>query len=86
MSKCDKLLKKAQNSPNNLHFEDICYLAECYGFEFKGQRGSHRQYKRPGHNELMNYQSIHGKAKPNEVKQLLNAIEELAKPDEGGEN
>lgn len=81
MSKCDKLLKKAENSPKNLSFTEICQLAECYGFEFQRQSGSHVIYEHPlltiEQNRFMNFQNINGKAKPYQVKQLLKAISYL---------
>lgn len=78
MDKCGKLLTKARNSPNNLSFDDICYLAECFGFIFQRQNGSHAIYEHAGlqveHNRVMNFQNFKGKAKPYQVKQLLKAI------------
>lgn len=78
MGKCDKLLEKARNSPNNFSFSDICYLAECYGFRFERQQGSHKIYKHPklllSQNRIMNFQNFGGKAKPYGVRQLLGAI------------
>lgn len=81
MAKCDKLLQKAKNSPNNLRFEDICKLAECYGWEFARQDGtSHALYFHPSLGNqvgsMMNFQNRNGKAKRGQVRQLLNAIEE----------
>lgn len=81
MSKAEKLLQKAANSPKNLSFDDLCGLAECYGWIFQRQSGSHRIYMHPqlGNNvgSMMNFQPREGKAKPSQVKQLLNAIEAL---------
>lgn len=78
MSRCDKLLKKAENSLNNFSFTEICQLAECFGFEFQRQSGSHKIYEHPilavEQNRLMNFQNFNGKAKPYQVKQLLRAI------------
>jgi len=78
MGKCDKLLEKAKNSPNNFSFAEICQLAECYGFVFQRQRSSHVIYEHPNlrieQNRLMNFQDFKGKAKPYQVKQLLRAI------------
>jgi hypothetical protein len=74
----DKLLNKARTSPGNLRFEEICQLAEEYGFEFKRQGGSsHRIYKHPNVFKLMNFQNVNGMAKAYQVKQLLNAIDNL---------
>lgn len=78
MSKCDKLLEKAENSPNNFSFSEICQLAECYGFVFQRQSSSHVIYEhlnlRIEQNRLMNFQNFKGKAKPYQVKQLVRAI------------
>lgn len=81
MARCAKLLDKAARSPKNLKFEDLCALAECYGWVFQRQCGSHRIYIHPGlgnaFGSMMNFQSRDGKAKPFQVRQLLEAIEEL---------
>jgi len=82
MSKCDKLLEKAKNSPNNFSFAEICQLAECYGFIFQRQSASHIIYEHPTlkieQNRLLNFQNFKGKAKPYQVKQLLKAISYLS--------
>ena len=82
MANCDKLLQKAKNNPADLRFTEICNLIECYGFELARTKGSHFMYKYPGRRELINLQDKNGKAKEYQVKQVLEAIEELIK-DEG---
>jgi hypothetical protein len=81
MARCAKLLDKATNSPKNIRFEDLCALAECYGWVFQRQCGSHHIYMHPGlgntAGSMMNFQPRDGRAKPTQVKQLLEAIEEL---------
>jgi len=77
MARCAKLLDKAINSPKNLRFEDLCALAKCYGWVFQRQFGSHHIYMHLRTGSLMNFQPRNGKAKPTQVKQLLDAIEEL---------
>lgn len=82
MGRCEKLLAKANDSASNLSFEEICRLAECYGWEFRRQKGSHCQYSNSKltntQGEYMNFQPDKaGKAKMYQVKQLLNAIENL---------
>jgi hypothetical protein len=47
MAKRKRLLEKPQRSPQNFGFEELCGLAECYGFVFRRQSGSHRLYKHP---------------------------------------
>ena len=81
MAKCNKLLEKARNSPNNLRIEHACALAECYGWIAVGGEGSHRVYMNPNlgnsPGSMMNFQSKKGKAKPYQVRKLLDAIEGL---------
>ncbi len=78
MGKCDKLLEKAKNSPNNFSFTEICQLAQCCGFIFQRQSASHTIYENPDleieQNRLLNFQNFKGKAKPYQVRQLLKAI------------
>ena len=81
MGRCAKLLEKAKSSPKNLKFDDLCALAECYGWAFQRQCGSHHIFLHPQlrnvTGSMMNFQSRKGKAKPSQVRQLLDAIEEL---------
>jgi predicted RNA binding protein YcfA (HicA-like mRNA interferase family) len=81
MPKCEKILKRAQASPSNLRFEELCQLAECYGFVFARQRGSHRQYKHPRLREVKTFQSHDGKAVEYQVRDLLETIESLGETD-----
>jgi len=80
MAKREKLREKAQTSPHNLRFSEICKLAESYGWVYDRQEGtSHRVYLHPllGNmpGAMMNFQDKNGKAKFYQVEQLLNAIE-----------
>lgn len=82
MGKCDKILAKANASNSSLTFAEICKLAECYGWEFRRISGSHHHYSNKelaitqGH--YMNFQPDKtGKAKAYQVRQLLDAIENL---------
>ena len=81
MPTCDKLLDQARRSQNNVRFADVCALAECYGFVFDRQNGSHRQYIRPGYAARLNFQNDKGKAKPYQVRQLLKIIDDLHRED-----
>jgi predicted RNA binding protein YcfA (HicA-like mRNA interferase family) len=80
MSNADGLLEKARNSPNNIKFDELCSLAESFGYVFKRQNGSHQVYAHPDSGSIMNFQSDKGKAKPYQVRQLLKAIN-LKEPD-----
>ena len=79
MGRCDKLYAQARNEPGSLRFDEACRLAECFGFEKRKGGGSHIAiYKYPRFKDLLNFQpDKNGKAKPYQVRQLLDAIEEL---------
>ncbi len=81
MGDLDKLLTRARQSPHNLRFEELCKLAEYFGFTNDRQRGSHCIYinlKLSREYSFMNFQEGRdGKAKPRQIKQLLEAIEHL---------
>ena len=70
-----KLLEKALNSPHNLRFAEALKLAEAFGFRVARIRGSHYILKRPGVAELLNFQNVAGKAKPYQIKQLIEIVE-----------
>ncbi|HSU15635.1 type II toxin-antitoxin system HicA family toxin [Longimicrobium sp.] len=78
MADCEKLLEAARANPAGLRIAEACTLAECFGWTFARQAGSHRLYKRQGNPNLMNFQEDrNGKAKAYQVRQLIAAIEEL---------
>ena len=82
MTTKEKLLEKAKRSPTNFTFEEICLLAERVGFVFRRQAGSHRIFKHPLYNAMMNFQPDKrdpSKAKSYQIKQLLNFIETMEK-------
>jgi predicted RNA binding protein YcfA (HicA-like mRNA interferase family) len=70
-----KLLQKALSSPANLRFDEACQLARAFGFHLSRVSGSHHIFGRPGVRELVNLQEVGGKAKPYQVKQLLDLVE-----------
>ncbi len=77
-AKCDKLFTKAQNNAAGLRFTKLIQLVECYGFVFSRQRGSHRTYKHHGLGVSIPLQpDKNGKAKPYQVKQVLDHIRAL---------
>jgi hypothetical protein len=76
MANCRLLLERARDNPEGLRFAELYRLAECFGWEYARQRGSHRLYKRAGAKALMNFQNVNGAANGYQVRQLLTAIEE----------
>lgn len=81
MKKCSKLLLKAVESPESMRFSELCRLAVCWGYEFKGQKGAHRKYKHerlrlPKEGAMFILQPDRdGNAKPYQVKQVTTAID-----------
>lgn len=59
----------------NVAFADLCGLAEALGFELRRVSGSHHVFTHPEIPQLINLQSLHGQAKPYQVRQLLKLVE-----------
>jgi hypothetical protein len=79
MGKCAGLLAKARSNAKGLRFDEVCALAECAGFSFYRQKGSHMIYKRVGYMEHIDLQRTKdGKAKPYQARQVLRHIDALA--------
>ena len=76
MTRPKTLYIKAKSSPNNFSFSELCKLAEKVGFVFRNQKGSHKMYKHPQFNKMMNFQPNGNKAPSYQIKQLLNFIDE----------
>ncbi len=49
-------------------------MAEAFGFQLARVKGSHHIYSHPSVPELVNLQSVNGKAKPYQVRQLLDLV------------
>ncbi len=78
VGRCEKLVRKARESPGSLRFAEACRLARCLGFEqVRRTAGSHRVFKKPGSRSLINLQNRDGAAIAYQVKQILNLAEEL---------
>jgi hypothetical protein len=75
-----KLLRKALSSSANLRFEEACTLARAFGFHLSRISGRHHIFARDGVRELLNLQDVRGKAKPYQVKQLLDLAERYNLP------
>ena len=71
----NEVYQKIKISSANVRFDEICKIAEMYGFMFKGGKGSHRTYARSGIIEMLNFQNVRGMAKPYQVKQLVKIID-----------
>jgi hypothetical protein len=75
--KCHKLYEKAKKNPKDLRFNELAFLCECIGMECDRTKGSHFIYKLDNPFFLISVQKMKdGKAKPYQVRQLLNFIED----------
>lgn len=70
-----KLLAKALRGSKNLRFGEAVELAKAFGFRLSRTKGSHHIFVHPTARELVNLQQVDGKAKPYQVRQLLEIVE-----------
>lgn len=77
MPKCNELLRRARANPAGPRFAQLFHLAECHGFQFARRRGSHRVYRHATARAIMTLQAVNGMAKPYQVRQLLDVIDDL---------
>jgi hypothetical protein len=71
---------------NNASFRDTCKLAELIGGTKRQGKGDHQMYSHDLYQEgNLNFQSVKGKAKPYQVRQLLDLIDDNNLLDEEGE-
>jgi predicted RNA binding protein YcfA (HicA-like mRNA interferase family) len=75
MTRAPKLLAKALAKNKNLRFDELAALAEAFGFTLARTSGSHHIYTHKHVPEILNLQSVNGKAKPYQVRQFLELVE-----------
>jgi len=73
--KKQKLLQKVLSGTKNVRFSEAVALAEAFGFRLDRINGSHHLFVHPEIPELLNLQNDSGKAKPYQIKQLLQLVE-----------
>ena len=80
-----KFLRKLLSGSKNVRFSEVVACAEAFGFRLDRVSGSHHIFVHPDIPELINLQDVKGKAKPYQIKQLLQTIEayNLRMEDEG---
>lgn len=71
-----KLLEKILAGSKNVQFSDMMSLVESFGFRLSRINGSHFIFVHPEIPELVNLQEHKGKAKPYQVRQFLQLVEE----------
>jgi hypothetical protein len=70
-----KLLLKLLSGSKNVRFSEAVAIAEAFGFRLDRVNESHHIFVHPKIPELLNLQDLKGKAKPYQVKQLLQLAE-----------
>lgn len=70
-----KLLQKLLSGTKNVRFSEAVAVAEAFGFRLDRINGSHHIFEHQDIPELLNLQNVKGKAKPYQIKQLLQLIE-----------
>jgi hypothetical protein len=87
MTQIKKILAELKNNPQNVNFTDLVKVCTHYFGEPRQQGTSHCVYKMPwGGDPRVNIQNDKGKAKPYQVRQVLDAIEKLAAIEETEES
>lgn len=71
-----KLLKKILAGSKNVQFSDMILLVEAFGFRLSRVNGCHFIFVHPAIPERINLQEHKGKAKPYQVSQFLQLVEE----------
>ena len=71
-----KLLEKILAGSKNVQFGDMTSLVEAFGFRLSRINGSHFIFVHPEIPELVNLQQHKGKAKPYQVRQFLQLVEQ----------
>lgn len=80
------MLEELKKNCKNVRFNKLCKMAEAFGFEFRGGKGSHRIYVRREIEEMLNFQDVGGKAKPYQVRQFIKIVEKYNLLEEGSSN
>lgn len=74
----NKILRKLKNSSKNVKFSELQLLLKQFGFVAVRHPGSHEIYQHPDFPALfINIQEVNGEAKPSQVKQVIDIIDEL---------
>jgi len=74
MDRLEKLIAAARQSPRNVRFSDLVAIVKGIGYVHKRTNGSHQIFFR-ANSTTINIQDDHGKAKPYQVRQVLDIID-----------
>lgn len=72
-----RLLRRlSSGAVHNVSFADFTDLVEAFGYRLERIRGSHHVYAHPAVPELLNVQEHRGEAKPYQIRQFLEYVEQ----------
>ncbi|MCL4262329.1 MAG: type II toxin-antitoxin system HicA family toxin [Anaerolineae bacterium] len=71
-----KLLEKILSGSKNVRFNDFVRLVEAFGFELARVNGSHHIFEHPNVPEVLSLQNHKGQAKPYQIRQFLQLVEQ----------
>ena len=71
-----KLFKRLLAGSRNVRFVQFITLVESFGFHLSRISGSHHIFVHPQVPELLNLQEDDGKAKPYQIRQFLQLVEQ----------
>ena len=78
MASLDKLLEQMRQEPANVRFSDLMKVCTAYFGEPRQSGSSHVIFKTPWPGDpRVNIQNTKGKAKPYQVRQVLQALQKL---------
>ena len=78
MATIESILQKMKQNPKNISFNNLCKVCDFYFGNARQSGSSHRVYKTLWQgNPRVNIQNSKGKAKPYQVRQVLQAVERL---------
>ena len=78
MADIEDILKQMKRSPKGIRFNDLSKVCEYYFGEPRQSGSSHKVFKTPWQGDpRVNIQNAKGKAKPYQVRQVLQAIDRL---------
>jgi hypothetical protein len=78
MTNTEKLLEQMRREPANVRFNDLKKVCETYFGKPRQDGSSHAIFKTPWSGDpRVNIQNARGKAKPYQVRQVLQSIEQL---------
>ncbi|MGI9280759.1 MAG: toxin HicA [Endozoicomonas sp.] len=75
MANIEDILSQMNSNPKSIRFKDLCKICDWFFGEPRQTGSSHRVYKTPWKGDpRVNIQNDKGKAKPYQVRQVLQAI------------